>query len=112
MTRILHIFQPEIQAAIKVTLVMALVSAYVITFAWGYEGRQEARRWRELACSYRVSELERVTPGLADGRGACNALDRIGMSPMRDRSASARWSAALGARVVGVGMPDIGRIGR
>ncbi|MBI2218155.1 MAG: hypothetical protein HYU51_12735 [Candidatus Rokubacteria bacterium] len=112
MTRILRIFQPGIEAAIKATLVMALVSAYVVTFAWGYEGRQEARRWRELACSYRVSELERVTPGLADGRGACDVLDRVGMSPIREGSTSARWSAALGARVVGVGIPYIGRISR
>jgi hypothetical protein len=82
MIRILRIFHPTIEAAIKVTFVMALASAFIITFAWGYESRQEARRWREIACTYRVSELERVTPGLGAASPACEVLQRVGMAPM------------------------------
>jgi hypothetical protein len=98
MTRMLRIFHPAIATAIKVAIVSALVSAYILTFAWGYESRQEARRWRDVACRYRVSELERVTPGLAGGSGACEALERIGMSPIRTSAMSTRWSATLAAR--------------
>ncbi len=80
MTRVLRIFQPEIAAAIKLTVVIALASAYIITFAWGYESRQEARRWREAACTYRVSELERATPGVGGTGDACDVLERVGVS--------------------------------
>lgn len=75
-------FQPEVQFAIKVTVVFAVTSAYVLTFAWGYEGRQQARQWREIACTYRLGQIERATPGLAEGRGACAALERAGLGPL------------------------------
>ena len=80
MNRISQIFRPEVAVAIKVFCVVAVSSAWLLTFAWGYEGRQQARRWREVACTYRVSHLERVTPGLHGGGDACDTLDRIGLS--------------------------------
>ncbi|MBI2206494.1 MAG: hypothetical protein HYU41_21890 [Candidatus Rokubacteria bacterium] len=79
MNQLLRIFRPEVEVTIKVVFLVALTSLYVLTFAWGYEGRQQARQWREVACSYRLNELERTTPGLAGGRAACATLDRIGM---------------------------------
>jgi hypothetical protein len=73
-------FRPEVEVAIKLAVVVVLTSAWVLTFAWGYEGRQQARRWRDVACTYRVTDLERVTPGLAANGPACETLDRIGLS--------------------------------
>ncbi len=84
MTRMLRIFHPRIARGIKVAVVMALASAYVITFAWGYESRQEARRWREAACTYRVSELEHATPGVGRSGNACDVLERVGIAPLAD----------------------------
>jgi hypothetical protein len=73
-------FKPEVEVAIKLAVVVTLTSAWLLTFAWGYEGRQQARRWRNVACTYRVTGLERVTPGLGANGGACETLDRIGLS--------------------------------
>jgi hypothetical protein len=75
----LRFFQPEVEAAIKVAFVVALASAYLLTFTWGYEGRQQAQRWREIACAQRLSALQRVTPGFGAGDDACDALDRAGL---------------------------------
>lgn len=80
MNRITRIFRPEVAFAIKLTSVAAVSSAFLLTFAWGYEGRQQAKRWRDVACTYRVSDLERVAPRLGAGRGACETLDHIGLS--------------------------------
>jgi hypothetical protein len=73
-------FQPGVAVTIKLLVVVVLTSVWVLTFAWGYEGRQQARRWRDVACTYRVSDLERVAPGLAASGAACETLDRIGLS--------------------------------
>lgn len=80
MSRLLRIFRPEVEVAIKLVFVATLTSAWVLTFAWGYEGRQQARRWKEVACTYRVSDLERAAPGLGDAANKCETLDRIGLS--------------------------------
>jgi hypothetical protein len=79
MTRVLRFFQPEVEAAIKVVFIAALASAYLLTFTWGYEARQQAERWREIACAQRLSALQRVTPGFGAGGDACEALDRAGL---------------------------------
>jgi len=44
MNRITRIFRPEVAFAIKLTSVAAVSSAFLLTFAWGYEGRQQAKR--------------------------------------------------------------------
>jgi hypothetical protein len=75
----LRIFRREVEVTIKVVFVVVLTGLYVLTFAWGYEGRREARQWRETACRVRLHELERTTPGLASSREACATLDRIGI---------------------------------
>ena len=79
MTNMLKAFTPEVEVTIKATCVVALVGAYLVTFAWGYEGRQQARRWREVACAYRLSELTRATPGVGTGSSPCETLDRAGV---------------------------------
>lgn len=71
-------FKPGIVVTIKLAFVTMLASAYLLTFAWGYEGRQQARRWREIACTYRLSELQRAMPGLGGGTAACETLNRVG----------------------------------
>ena len=80
MNRLLGIFRPEVEVAIKLLFVVSVTSAWLLTFAWGYEGRQQARRWREVACTHRVNSLDRVAPGLAASGDACGTLDRIGLS--------------------------------
>lgn len=77
----LRFFRPEVEVALKVAFVAALASVYLVTFAWGYEGQYQARRWREIACSARLSELERTTPGTAIRTGSpCDTLDRAGIA--------------------------------
>lgn len=71
-------FKPGIVVTIKLAFVTMLASAYLLTFAWGYEGRQQARRWREIACTYRLSELQRAMPGLGGGAASCETLNRVG----------------------------------
>ena len=80
MNRINRIFRPEVAFTIKLSVVVMVSSAWLLTFAWGYEGRQQAKRWRDLACTYRVTSLERTLPRLSAGRGACETLDHIGLS--------------------------------
>lgn len=80
MNRMLRMFRPEVALAIKLLSVAVVTSAWILTFAWGYEGRQQARRWRDVACTYRISALERAAPRLGAGRDACETLDRIGLS--------------------------------
>ena len=83
MNRITRTFQPGVATTIKVMSVAVLAGAYLVTFAWGYEGRQQARRWKEIACTYRVSDLTRAVPGLSASGAACETLQRIGMTVVR-----------------------------
>ena len=83
MIRILRIFRPEVQVTLKVVFLIGLTSAYLATFAWGYGARQEARRWRDLACTYRLSELQRAVPGQPGTGPACDTLQRVGISVAR-----------------------------
>jgi hypothetical protein len=80
--RILKMFRPEVEVAVKLLLVAGLTGAYLVTFAWGYEARQDARRWRELACTYRLSELQRTIPGEPGAGSACDTLHRVGLTPL------------------------------
>ena len=82
MTRILRMFRPEVEVAVKLLFAAGLTSAYLVTFAWGYEARQEARRWRELACTYRLSEIQRAVPGQPGAGAACDTLTRVGLTPI------------------------------
>jgi len=77
----MRIFRPEVQAVLRMLTVATLLAMIVLPMAWGYEQRRRARSWHELACAYRVRELVRHAPLLADVRhapDACATLRRLG----------------------------------
>ncbi|MBI2205948.1 MAG: hypothetical protein HYU41_19060 [Candidatus Rokubacteria bacterium] len=79
----MRIFRPEIEIALKAVGVLTLLSLIVIPVAWGYGQRQKARTWQNLACAYRIKEVERRTPILSriePGRDACVTLERLGFA--------------------------------
>jgi hypothetical protein len=76
-------FRPEIEIALKAIGVLTLLSLIVIPVVWGYGERQKARTWQNLACTYRIKEVERRTPllgGIEPGRDACVTLERLGFA--------------------------------
>ncbi|HEU4368314.1 MAG TPA: hypothetical protein VFV05_08835 [Methylomirabilota bacterium] len=60
---------------------LVVVSAFVVTFAWGYEQRRQAQAWREVACANRVADVaSRATfLGIDDSRGPCERLQALGL---------------------------------
>jgi len=77
----MRFFRPELERALAVIGLVALVGAIVLPMGWGYEQRQQARAWQETACAYRLKELARGTTLLAsiERRGqACAALRQLG----------------------------------
>jgi hypothetical protein len=77
----MRFFRPELERALAVIGLVALVGAIVLPMGWGYEQRQQARAWQETACAYRLKELARGTTLLASSerRGqACAALRQLG----------------------------------
>lgn len=108
MMRILRFFRPEIEVALKLAFVVALASAYLGTFAWGYEERQRARQWRQIACGLRLTELERVTPGFPiRGDGPCETLDRLGVRVVVERPVNGRPSGREVTPAVVSGSPEL-----
>jgi hypothetical protein len=78
----MRLFRPEIELTLKALGVFALITMIVFPAAWGYEQRQKARVWQNIACAYRIKEIERRTPvlGAVDyGRDACGTLERLGL---------------------------------
>ena len=78
----MRFFIPELERALIVIAVLALIGAIVLPIGWGYEQRQQARTWQETACAYRLRELARGTNFLVsiDRRGnACAALGQLGL---------------------------------
>jgi len=76
------VFRPGVEAALKALAVAALLALLVLPLAWGYQQRNEARLWREIACTYRLKEAlsdgRLLTP--ADLRGeACARLSELGL---------------------------------
>jgi hypothetical protein len=79
----LRIFRPEIEVVLKTVCVITLISLVVIPVAWGYGQRQKAREWQNIACAYRIKEVERRIPlltGIETGRDACVTLERLGLA--------------------------------
>jgi hypothetical protein len=75
-------FVPELERALTVVGIVALVGAIALPIRWGYEQRQQARTWQETACAYRLREVARETNMLVGGdhRGnACAALRQLGL---------------------------------
>ncbi len=78
----MRIFRSEIQTTLRMLGIVTLVGLVVLPVAWGYEQRQQARTWQNVACAYRIKEVARHTPILAStgpGRDACMLLERLGL---------------------------------
>src|SRR5882762_9475597 len=80
------VFRPGVEAALKTLAVAALLALLVLPLAWGYQQRNEARLWREIACTYRLREAlsdgRLLTP--ADRRGdPCERLSELGLQLAR-----------------------------
>jgi hypothetical protein len=74
-------FRPELERALRLIAVTALVAAVVVPLGWGYEQRQQARAWQETACAYRLREIARGTGQLVnlERRGsACSLVRQLG----------------------------------
>jgi hypothetical protein len=92
-------FVPQLERALEVVAVVALIGLIVFPLAWGYEQRQQARVWQETACGYRLREVARETSVLVrgDGRvGACAALRELGLdvAPPYDARAQTAYSGS------------------
>ncbi len=92
-------FVPQLERALEVVAVVALIGMIVFPLAWGYEQRQQARVWQETACAYRLREVARETNVLvrSDGRGgACAALRDLGLDvvPPYDARAQTAYSGS------------------
>jgi hypothetical protein len=78
----MRIFRSEIETALKILGIATLISLILLPVAWGYEQRQQARTWQNVACAYRIKEVARHAPMFAaEGhrRDACVALARLGL---------------------------------
>jgi len=80
----MRFFRSEIETALKIIGIAALISVILLPVAWGYEQRQQARTWQNVACAYRIKEVARQTPMIAtveyrDRRDACVTLSRLGL---------------------------------
>ena len=78
----MRFFRSEIETALKIVGIAALISLILLPVAWGYEQRQQARTWQNIACAYRIKEVARQTPMIANveyRRDACVALARLGL---------------------------------
>ena len=78
----MRFFRSEIETAVKIIGVAALITVILLPVAWGYEQRQQARTWQNVACAYRIKEVARQAPMIATleyRRDACVALSRLGL---------------------------------
>lgn len=76
-------FRPNVERTLKALFGVAIVVAFLVTFAWGYEQRRQAQVWRETACAWRAAELARSAPFVTrdlELRSACTRLDALGVS--------------------------------
>jgi hypothetical protein len=74
-------FRRDVENVLRFFAGFAVVGAFAMTIAWGYEQRQQAQEWRELACSYRVADLASRAKvlGLENHSGACDRLQSLGL---------------------------------
>ena len=90
-------FRHDVEKGLRLAAGVAVIAAFGFTLAWGYEQRQQAQEWRELACAYRVADLASRAKflGLDEQRGACERLQALGLGvrtsgfsslPVRDPS--------------------------
>jgi len=78
----MRFFQHGVEVVLKSLALIALSTLVVLPAAWGYEQRQQARQWRNVACGFRIREVEQRSPMLASlGQrpDACATLQRLGL---------------------------------
>jgi hypothetical protein len=78
----MRFFRREVEVTLKGLGVIGLLILTVLPVAWGYEQRQQARLWRNVACTYRIREVERRAPmfvGVGQTPDACRTLRRLGL---------------------------------
>lgn len=74
-------FRRDVEKALRLAAAVVVIAAFGLTLAWGYEQRQQAQEWRELACAYRVADVASRAKflGLDEQRGACERLQSLGL---------------------------------
>ena len=76
-------FRREIEVTLKMLAVALLIGLIVLPVAWGYEQKRQARTWQNVACAYRIKEVTRVAPFIANverSPDACATLARLGLT--------------------------------
>ena len=76
-------FRPDVETVLKALAGVVVLAAFLVTFAWGYDQRRQAREWRETACAWRAAELARTATFVTrdvDARSACGRLEALGVS--------------------------------
>ena len=77
----MRFFRRDIEVTLKMVGAMLLVGLIVLPVAWGYEQRRQARNWQNVACAYRIKEVTRTAPFIANverASDACTTLARLG----------------------------------
>ena len=80
-------FRREVEVTLKMLGVLTLIGLIVLPVAWGYEQRKQARAWQNVACAYRIKEVSRTIPALANverSQDACAMLEKLGLSVSTD----------------------------
>lgn len=74
-------FRRDVERVLRFVTSFLVLGSFAITLAWGYEQRQQAQRWREVACANRVADLASRAKFLGlDGQpGACERLQSLGL---------------------------------
>ena len=75
-------FRHEVEVTLKMLGGVTLIGLIVLPVAWGYEQRRQARTWQNVACAYRIKEVTRSVPFVANVErtpDACAALARLGL---------------------------------
>ncbi len=78
----MRFFQHEVEVVLKSVGVIGLSSLVVLPAAWGYEQRQQARQWRQVACAYRIREVGQRAPMFANVSqrpDPCATLQQLGL---------------------------------
>lgn len=85
-------FSATVETWLKRSVVLAIIGAFVVTYAWGVEHKRladeyqrRADAWRALACTYQLRDVERRAPflaGEASTPDACSRLQHLGLTPV------------------------------
>jgi hypothetical protein len=78
----MRLFRRDVEIALKTLGAIGLLTLVVLPVAWGYEERQKARTWQNIACAYRLRDIERRAPlfaRLSQAPDACGTLRRLGL---------------------------------